>query len=373
MRKLQLTFAISLVSIALLSSGCGKQQQEASQQAAPAAVAPAAKTYEWKMVTTWPPNFPIFQEGVERFASDVNKMSNGRLNIKVYAGGELVPPLQTFDAVSQGTVDIGHGAGYYWAGKIPAAQFFTAVPFGMNAQGMNAWLYSGGGLELYREVYAKHNLVPFPLGNTGVQMGGWFNKKIASVDDLKGLKMRIPGLGGKVFAKAGGTPVLLAGGEIYTSLERGNIDATEWVGPFHDERLGLYRAAKYYYYPGWHEPGPVLELIVNKNSYDSLSDDLKKMIEVAAASTSIWMLSEFEAKNLAALRKLKVEHKVEVLAFPDDVIKALKGFTTEVLEEQAAADPEFKKVYEAYTVFSKDNDSWNALSEAAYQRARTME
>ena len=373
MRKLQLTFAISLVSIALVTSGCGKQQQEASQQAAPAAVAPAAKTYEWKMVTTWPPNFPIFQEGVERFASDVNKMSNGRLNIKVYAGGELVPPLQTFDAVSQGTVDIGHGAGYYWAGKIPAAQFFTAVPFGMNAQGMNAWLYSGGGLELYREVYAKHNLVPFPLGNTGVQMGGWFNKKIASVDDLKGLKMRIPGLGGKVFAKAGGTPVLLAGGEIYTSLERGNIDATEWVGPFHDERLGLYRAAKYYYYPGWHEPGPVLELIVNKNSYDSLSDDLKKMIEVAAASTSIWMLSEFEAKNLAALRKLKVEHKVEVLAFPDDVIKALKGFTTEVLEEQAAADPEFKKVYEAYTVFSKDNDSWNALSEAAYQRARTME
>jgi len=369
MRKLQFT-VIFLLMTALLLSGCSKQQ-EASQQAAPAAA--EAKTYEWKMVTTWPPNFPIFQEGVERFASDLRTMSDGRLNIKVYAGGELVPPLETFDAVSQGTVEIGHGAGYYWAGKIPAAPFFTAVPFGMNAQGMNAWLYSGGGLDLYREIYAKHNLVPFPLGNTGVQMGGWFNKKIESVDDLKGLKMRIPGLGGKVFAKAGGTPVLLAGGEIYTSLERGNIDATEWVGPFHDERLGLYRAAKYYYYPGWHEPGPVLELIVNKKAYDSLTDDLKKMIEVTAASTSIWMLSEFEAKNLAALRKLRDEDKVEVLPFPDDVIKALKGYTVEVLEEQAAADPEFKKVYDAYTAFSEDNDRWNELSEAAYQRARTLE
>ena len=363
-------FVISIATSALLTA-CGKQDSS-PRQATTANAAPAAQTYQWKMVTTWPPNFPIFQEGVERFADNVKKMSNGRLSIKVYAGGELVPPLQTFDAVSQGTADIGHGAAYYWAGKIPAAQFFTAVPFGMNAQGMNAWLYGGGGLELWREVYGKHNLVPFPMGNTGVQMGGWFNKKIESVDDLKGLKMRIPGLGGKVFAKAGGTPVLLAGGEIYTSLERGNIDATEWVGPFHDERLGLYRAAKYYYYPGWHEPGPVLELIANKASYDSLSDDLKKIIEEAAASSSVWMHSQFEAKNLAALRKLKEEHKVQVYPFPDDVIKALKSFTKEVLEEQSAVDPEFKKVYEAYTTFSNDNDAWNELSEAAYHRARNL-
>ena len=363
---------ITSIVITVILTACGQQQAPAGGQQTAQSAAPAAKTYEWKMVTTWPPNFPIFQEGVERFAENVKQMSNGRLSIKVYAGGELVPPLQTFDAVSQGTVDIGHGAAYYWSGKIPAAPFFTAVPFGMNAQGMNAWLYGGGGLELWREVYAKHNLVPFPMGNTGVQMGGWFNKKINSVDDLKGLKMRIPGLGGKVFAKAGGTPVLLAGGEIYTSLERGNIDATEWVGPFHDERLGLYRAAKYYYYPGWHEPGPVLELIVNKKSYDTLTDDLKKIIEEAAASSSVWMLSQFEAKNLAALRKLKEEHKVEVYPFPDDVIKALRGFTKEVLEEQSASDPEFKKVYDAYTAFSNDNDGWNVLSEAAYQRARNL-
>ena len=268
---------------------------------------------------------------------------------------------------------MGHGAAYYWAGKVPAAQFFTAVPFGLNAQGMNAWLYAGGGLKLWRDLYAKYSLVPFPMGNTGVQMGGWFNKKITSVDDLKGLKMRIPGLGGKVFAKAGGTPVLLPGGEIYTALERGTIDATEWVGPFHDERLGLYRAAKYYYYPGWHEPGPVLELIVNKKAWESLSPDLQKAIESAAAASNVWMLSQFEAKNLAALRKLKEQHNVQVFPFPDDVIKQLKALTVEVLNEQAANDPEFDKVYKAYQAFSKDNDGWNALSEAAYQKARSLQ
>ena len=371
MRNLSHYLYLTLLAVSLLLTACG--QKAADNAAVSNKVTETKQSYQWKMVTTWPPNFPIFQEGVERFADDVRKMSNGRLNIKVYAGGELVPPLQTFDAVSQGTVQIGHGAAYYWAGKIPAAQFFTAVPFGMNAQGMNAWMYGGGGLELWREVYDQHNLVPFPMGNTGVQMGGWFNKKINSVDDLKGLKMRIPGLGGKVLAKAGGTPVLLAGGEIYPSLERKNIDATEWVGPFHDERLGLYRAAKYYYYPGWQEPGPVLELIVNKEAWGQLPEDLQKAIEVAAASSNIWMLSQFEAKNLATLRKLKEKHNVEVIPFPDDVLMALKKHTAEVMKEQADADPEFKKVYEAYTAFSADNDQWNALSEAAYHQARKLQ
>ena len=364
------TIKALLILIAGLFVGCNQSQPTGN--ATPTATA-AAKTYEWKMVTTWPPNFPIFQEGVKRFAEDVKTMSNGRLNIKVYAGGELVPPLQSFDAVSQGTVELGHGAGYYWAGKIPAAQFFTAVPFGMNAQGMNSWLYGGGGHDLWKELYAPYNLVPFPMGNTGVQMGGWFNKKIESVNDLKGLKMRIPGLGGKVFDKAGGTPVLLAGGEIYTALERNTINATEWVGPFHDERLGLYRAAKYYYYPGWHEPGPTLELIVNKGAWGTLTPDLQKIIESAAASSNVWMLSQFEAQNLSALRKLKEEHKVQVFPFPDDVIKELRRLTKEVLDEESAKDPTFKKVYEAYQAFSKDNDGWNVLSEAAYQKARNLE
>jgi len=369
MKRKMLLQAALLSAIAALLFACGQKPSDKGG----ADKAAEAKVYNWKMVTTWPPNFPVFQEGVEQFAKDVKTMTNGRVNIKVYAGNELVPALKTFDAVSQGTVELGHGAAYYWAGKIPAAQFFTAVPFGLNAQGMNAWLYAGGGLALWRELYAKHNLVPFPMGNTGVQMGGWFNKKIDSINDLKGLKMRIPGLGGKVFAKAGGTPVLLPGGEIYTSLERGTIDATEWVGPYHDERLGLYRAAKYYYYPGWHEPGPVLELIANKKAWDSLTPDLQKAIEDAAAASNVWMLSQFEAKNLAALKKLKDEHHVQVLPFPDDVLKQLKTFTTEVLNEQAANDPEFKKVYDAYLAFSKDNDAWNALSEAAYQRARNLQ
>jgi len=369
--KNKLIFTLLFVSAFLLTACDRGQAPVPTTTGEVATPAPEPeKTYNWKMVTTWPPNFPIFQEGVERFAKDVKVMSEGRLNIKVYAGGELVPPLQSFDAVSQGTVELGHGAGYYWAGKIPAAQFFTAVPFGMNAQGMNAWLYAGGGIEMWQDLYKPHNLIPFPMGNTGVQMGGWFNKKIESIKDLKGLKMRIPGLGGKVLAKAGGTPVLMAGGEIYTALERNTIDATEWVGPFHDERLGLYRAAKYYYYPGWHEPGPTLELMVNLQAWGSLPEDLQKMIEVAAASSNIWMLSQFEAKNLAALQKLRDQHKVKLLPFPDEVMQELHKLTVEVLAEEAQKDQQFKKVYEAYSQFSSENDRWNVLSEAAYQAAR---
>jgi len=327
------------------------------------------KRFNWKLVTTWPPNFPIFQEGVEKFARDLEQMSERRLRISVFAGGELVPALQTFDAVSQGTVEMGHGAAYYWAGKVPAAQFFTAVPFGMNAQGMNAWLYDGAGLKLWRNVYRPFNLIPFPMGNTGVQMGGWFRKKINSIKDLKGLKMRIPGLGGKVMAKAGVNPVLLPGGEIYTALERGTIDATEWVGPFHDERLGLYRAAKNYYYPGWHEPGPVLELTCNLKAWNELPKEYQLMIETAAAAANTWMLSEFEAKNLLALQELKQKHHVEVLEFPDEVLKELKRLTQIVLEEEAEKDKTFRQVYQAYTAFSRNNTAWNEISEAAYAHA----
>jgi len=327
-----------------------------------------AQTFAWKMVTTWPPNFPIFQEGVERMAHDIELMSDGRLKIQVFAAGQLVPALQTFDAVSQGTVEMGHGAAYYWSGKIPAAQFMSAVPFGMTAKGMNAWFYGGDGLKLWRELYAPFNLVPFPVGNSGVQMGGWFNKRIDSITDLKGLKMRIPGLGGKVLAKAGGNPVLLAGGEIYTALERNTIDATEWVGPFHDERLGLYRAAKYYYYPGWHEPGTALEMIVNKPAWESLPPDLQKIVETAAMAANQWMYSQFEANNQAALVRLK-EHDIEVLPFPPAVLAKLRTLSAQVLAEQAAADPAFNKVYQSYQAFQQQADAWDRISEGAYRAA----
>ncbi len=325
--------------------------------------------FDWTLVTTWPPNFPVFHEGIVRFASDVRTMSRGRLTIRVAGGGELVPPLETFSAVSQGTVQMGHGAAYYWAGKVPASPFFTAVPFGMNAQGMMAWLYAGGGLRLWEEIYEPYNLVPMPMGNTGVQMGGWYNKRIDSVADLKGLRMRIPGLGGKVMAKAGANPVLLPGAEIYTSLERNVIDAAEWVGPFHDERMGLYRAAKYYYYPGWQEPGPVLELIINRGAWITLPPDLQLMVRSAAADISQRIFAEFEAKNHEALQDLRKKYRVKILEYPPAVLRALRDFAREVLDEEAAKDATFRKVYDAYRAFRARHDAWSALSEEAYQRA----
>ncbi len=327
---------------------------------------PKGKSYLWRMVTTWPPELPVLQSGAELFAKKVEAMSEGRLKIEVYAGGELVPPLGTFDAVSQGTVECGNSAAYYWAGKMPACQWFAAVPFGLNAQGMNAWLYSGGGLKLWEEIYAPFNVVSRPSGNTGVQMGGWFNKKINTIDDYKGLKMRIPGLGGKVVAKAGGTVVLLAGGEIYTSLERGVIDATEWIGPYHDLRMGFYQAAKYYYYPGWHEPGTAIELIFNKKAYDSLPKDLQRIIDAAASEVNVWGLSEFEAQNGAALDTLVKKHKVQVVRFPEDVLKALRKLAEETVEEEAQKDPQAKKVNEAFKAFKAKVGAWGSISEKAY-------
>ncbi len=324
------------------------------------------KRYSWRMVTSWPPGFPILQTGAERFAKRVEQMSQGRLTIKVFAGGELVPPLEVFDAVSSGIVHCGHSASYYWAGKCNAAQWFTSVPFGLDAQGMNVWIYHGGGLKLWEKVYDPFNLIPRPAGNTGVQMGGWFNREINSLSDFKGLKMRIPGLGGKVLSKAGGAVVLLPAGEIYTSLERGVIDATEWIGPFHDLRMGFQRVAKYYYGPGWHEPGSVLEVMINKKAFYGLPQDLKAIVNAAAAELNVQMLSEFEMKNAQALQTLKKEDKIELKVFPPEVLKALKKLSSETLEEEAAKDPMAKKVHEAFISFKRKFSQWAKLTEKAY-------
>lgn len=353
--------AVSLAGGTGLIFGCGTKENKG---AAPAVQ--SGKTYQWKMVTTWPPHFPVLGEGADLIAKWIDEMSSGRLQIQVYGGGELIPALEAFDAVSMGTAQMSHGASYYWAGKAPAAQFFAAVPFGMNAQQMNAWIYDGGGLQLWEELYSRFNLTPMPAGNTGVQMGGWFNRQINTPDDLKGLKMRIPGLGGKVIAKAGGSAILSAGGEIYTNLERGVIDATEWIGPYHDYLMGFHKIAKYYYYPGWHEPGSVLELTINKSAFEGLPKDLQEIIRSAAYRANLWILSTFEAKNNEYLQKILDEKRVDVRKFPDNVMDSLRKYSQEVINEVTANDASSKKVYDSFKAFRQKIKKWSDISERIY-------
>jgi len=275
-----------------------------------------------------------------------------------------------FDAVSRGTAEMGHGASYYWKGKVPAAQFFAAMPFGMTAQEFNGWIYYGGGQVLWDEVYAPFGVMGMPGGNTGVQMGGWFNKEINSLADMKGLKMRIPGLGGEVLKRLGGTPVNLPGGELYTALTSGTIDATEWIGPYNDLAFGLYKAAKYYYYPGFHEPGTCLEALVNKEAFDKLPKDLQAIVSNAARVANQDMLAEFSARNPGALKQLVEEHGVELRRYPDDVIEQLRRVSAEVMADMARQDALTKKVYDAYSEFLTASRAYTDISELAYLRVR---
>ena len=355
-----------MVAAALVLSACNKD----CEPQAGATGAEPAKTFKWKLVTSWPKNFPGLGTAPERFAEQVEQLSGGRLTIKVYGAGELVPALQVFDAVSQGTAEMGHSGAYYWKGKASAAQFFTSVPFGLTAQEMNGWIQYGGGQALWEEVYAPFNLLPLPGGNTGVQMGGWFNKEINSVDDLKGLKMRIPGLGGEVLARAGGTPVTLPGGEIFTSLQTGTIDATEWVGPYNDLAFGLYKVAEHYYYPGWHEPGSMMEFTINKGAFAELPADLQAIVRITAKAINEDMLAEYTTRNQAALIELKEKHGVDVREFPADVLDKLQKLSDEVVAEVAGADPLSQKVYDSYKAYRDQVKAYHAVSEQAYINAR---
>ena len=318
------------------------------------------------MVTTWPPNFPVVGEGCNMFADFVERMSGGRMKIQVYGGGELIPSLECFDAVSNGAVELGHGASYYWAGKVPAGQFFASVPFGMNAQQTMAWIITGGGDKLWEETYESFNLLPMICGSTGAQMGGWFNKEINSIEDLNGLKMRIPGLGGKVLNKAGGSAVTVAGGEIFTNLERGVIDATEWIGPYHDYKMGFHKVTKFYYYPGWHEPGTVLELLINKPKFLELPSDLQEIIKQAAHRINTWMWMEFETKNSIYLKKLVEEEEVVPRQFPKEVLDQLRVYTKEAVEELASLGEKETRIYQAYQDFRKNIDGWAGITEKVY-------
>jgi len=335
-------------------------------------VASGGESFEWSCVTSWPPKFPGLGMAPENLATRVAAASNGRLKIKVYGGGELVPPFEVFDAVSRGTVEMGHGASYYHKGKLDAAQFFTAIPFGMTNTELNGWMYYGGGMALYEELYAPFDLVPLPTGNTGVQMGGWFNREINSINDLKGLKMRIPGLGGEVLRRAGGTPVTLPGAEIFTALQTGAIDATEWVGPYNDASFGLHKAAKYYYYPGWQEPGPGLETIIHKAAWDSLPSDLQAILRTTAQAITTDMAAEYTHGNAMSLTQLQNDPNIEIRPFPDEVLRLLRSIAREVAEELMANDPASAKVGKAYFDFLDKAAENSRLSEKAYLNARDV-
>lgn len=350
---------------ALALSACA-QDRPSGQTAVP------SERFSWKMVTSWPPNFPGVGSGVVKLAKFIEAASGGRLQIRVYAAGELIPPFEVFDAVSRGTADMGHGAAYYWKGQAEAAQFFTAIPFTMTAQEMTGWLYFGGGLELYRELYEAHDLIPFPAGSTGVQMGGWFNKEINTLADLNGLKMRIPGLGGEVLKRAGGTPVTLPGAEIFTALQTGSIDATEWIGPYNDVSFGFHKAARYYYYPGWQEPGPILECIVNRESFAALPDDLQAIVEIACSAAHDQITAEYTARNATSLRQLKEEGEIDIRPFPDDVLRQLRSFTEEVVAELAARNPFAARINESFQAYRETVAEWTEISEHALLNTREL-
>ena len=328
------------------------------------------KTYNWRLVTSWPKNYPGLGMAPERIADLVEQMSDGQMTITVYGAEEQVPAFGVFDAVSSGSHQMGHSGGYFWKGKVPAAQFFTSVPFGLTADEINAWVNRGGGLELWREIYEPFNIYPIPAGNTGTQMFGWFNKEINSLEDVKGLKMRIPGIGGEVLKEAGGIPVTLPGGELFTALQTGVIDATEWVGPYNDLTFGFHQAAKYYYYPGWHEPGPMLELIINLDEWNSLPKHLQVIIETATKAVNQDMLDEYLAKNNQALTELVEVHGVELRRLPDDVIEEFRMISDQILEELAQEDETIAKVYNSYKSFKEDVSEYHKISEDAFIEAR---
>ena len=326
-----------------------------------------------RAVTSWPPSLPGLGLGAENLARRIEKASAGRLKIHVYAGGELVPALEVFDAVRAGTAQMGHDASYYHRGKVPAAQYFTAVPFGLNANEMNAWLYYGGGLGLWRELYAEYGLVPFPAGQTGVQMAGWFNREINTVDDLKGLKMRIPGLGGEVMQRAGATQITVPASEIFTSLQTNAIDAAEWVGPYNDLSLGLHKAAKYYYYPGWHEPGPLIECIVNAEAWNSLPEDLQEIVATTCQAINLDIQAEYIYGNAQALAELKKEPGFELREFPPEVLELLAGHAADVLNELSARDPWAQRLQESVSAFLAKSTENQRVSEYSYLKARMRE
>ncbi len=334
----------------------------------------AAKQIEITMVSTWPRDFPGLGTGAQRFAERLTAMTDGRIKVNYFAAGERVKAFDSFDEVASGNAQMYHGADYYWKGKHPGLAYFTAVPFGMTYTEINAWMQFGGGQEIYDELTADFGLKSLPCGNTGVQMGGWFRKEMRSASDFKGLKMRMPGLGGDVIAKLGASPVSLPGGQIYENLVSGAIDATEWVGPWNDSFMKFYEAAKYYYYPGMHEPAAQLTLGINKKFWDGLSKSDQMIITAASEMENSVMMSEYNAKNGASLASLISDQGVKLRSFSDDIYDSFGDAAAEVFEEVQQHSPLAKKIHQSFLKSRNEVGAWAKISDQAYvaQRNRVL-
>jgi TRAP-type mannitol/chloroaromatic compound transport system substrate-binding protein len=348
-----------------------------------AAVAAAASSFpkpalsqgriEWRMVTSWPKGLPGLQTGADRLAKRITDLSGGRLTVRVFAAGELVPALQCFDAVASGTAEMAHDAAYYHIGKSQSMPFFAAVPFGMLPSEINAWMNWGGGQQLFDELLAPFGIKGFSAGNSGTQMGGWFRKELTSVDDFKGLKFRMPGQGGQVLQKLGATVVLLPGGEIFAALQSGAIDGTEWVGPYNDLALGFYQVAKYYYYPGFHEPGTAIECLVSKSKFDALPTDLKQIIETCTNAENDAMLSEFNYRSGPALQTLVRQHGVQLKQMPRDAMIAIGNASGELMQSILdGGDAITKKIAISFLKARAEQISWTRIADQAFANARLL-
>ncbi|MFY2763802.1 TRAP transporter substrate-binding protein [Arenimonas sp. MALMAid1274] len=364
MKRRDLLRGAGVAAVATGLAACGAAPEGRKDRAAREA------PREWKMVTSWPTNFPGLGTGAAELAAMITRASGGRLRVTVHGAGELVPAFEVFDAVSRGTAELGHSFSYYWKAKAAAAPFFCSVPFGLTAREMNAWLHQGGGLALWRELYAPFGIVPFPAGNTGVQLAGWFRKPLESVADLKGLKMRIPGLGADVMARVGATPVNLPGADIFEALDEGVIDAAEWMGPYNDLAFGLHRATRFCHYPGWQEPGPAIECLVNQKAYEDLPKDLQEVVASCCGAMAERVLAEFDARNQQALDALVREHDVELRQLPDDVLLVLRRAAEKVLDELAASDPMARRALDSMRAFQAQARAWSAVSEESYHAIR---
>jgi TRAP-type mannitol/chloroaromatic compound transport system substrate-binding protein len=327
---------------------------------------------ELKMVTDWPKDFPGLDASAKRLAQSITDLSDERLEVTVYPAGSLVRPLECFDAVSAGAADMYHSVEYYYASKSPALNFFSAVPWGLNADELTSWFSFGGGQALWDKVSGNFDIKPLCCGNTGVQMGGWFNKEVNAPEDFKGLRYRMPGLGAEVLRRMGATVVTTAGSDIAIALKSGAIDASEWVGPWLDIALGLDKAASYYYYPGFHEPGTAISLGINKKLWDELQPTDRKIIETAAAAEITSTLAEFNSENTKSLKILRENKNIKILPFDDKLIKAFGQLSKQVLSDTAAKDPLTQKVYDSYMAFLSGIMDWEDLSERAYLISRRL-